>query len=179
MNGRPCKDNNYWGFCKGAWTTREEVKKGLEIYTVPGGMYNMIQRWRCKYCHFQGDAFQRTASGKKKKETIIDPNVYTSAVGIRYKWIFLAKCHVKKKNSGMGGQSAAQKGDMNYGCLICSLEGHVTGVYGNVETLMNHIFMEHAHSMPERMLAKTRCVVGREAKAEEEWDLNIPWKGSV
>lgn len=65
------------------------------------------------------------------------------------------------------------KEDCNYGCLICSVEGSVTGVYGNVETLMNHIFLEHARSIGDEVAGRARCVVGRRAGAEEEWDLNI------
>lgn len=135
----------------------------------------MIQKWRCKNCHFQGETFQRSIPGKKKKDTIVDPNIHTSSVGIRYRWIFLAKSHVKKKSMDISTPNATEKEDVNYGCLICSAEGHSTGVYGNVETLMNHIFMEHAKTMSENMLLKTKCIVGREARADEEWDINFPW----
>ncbi|KAF2204990.1 hypothetical protein GQ43DRAFT_437421 [Delitschia confertaspora ATCC 74209] len=172
MSGRPCKDNNYWGFCKGAWTIREDFKKGMETYTIPGGMYNTIQKWQCKHCKFLGDIYHKQTPGKKKKEQIVNPNINISAVGIKYRWIFLAKCHVKKKTIVPPGQTS--KEDTNYGCLICSVEGQVTGVYGNVETLMNHIFMEHARTMSERTLMQAKCILGREARPEEEWDINVP-----
>ncbi|PSN67445.1 hypothetical protein BS50DRAFT_391996 [Corynespora cassiicola Philippines] len=177
MSGRPCKDNNYWGFCKGAWAVREETKRGLGLQTRPDGMYNSHQIWQCKHCNFQGDTFSAPhPTRKNKKETVVDPSIYTSAVGIRYRWIFLAKSHVKKKTVESGGRinKRIQEEDCNYGCVICSNEGNVTGIYGNVETLMNHIFLEHVQSMNERVCAKSRCVMGRMAAAEEDWDLNIP-----
>jgi hypothetical protein len=187
MSGRPCKENNYWGFCKGAWTIREDLKRGLEVQTRPDGMYNTHQIWQCKHCHFQGETFSVPQPTKRnKKETIVDPNVHVSAVGIRYKWIFLAKSHVKKKtmaveigrtpltaSSKNGHGHGEEREDCNYGCLICSIEGSVTSIYGNVETLMNHIFLEHARDLSEATAVKSRCVIGRTAGYNEEWDLNI------
>ncbi|KAF2006901.1 hypothetical protein P154DRAFT_569597 [Amniculicola lignicola CBS 123094] len=187
MSGRPCKSNNYWGFCKGAWAIREELKRGLGVSTRPDGMYNTHQIWQCKHCHFEGKTFTAITPGKKKKETVVDPNVHTSAVGIRYRWIFLAKSHVKKasmssSNRGATAQvskNSGNNGDCNFGCVICSVEGNVTGIYGNVETLMNHVFLEHARGMGEGVARKARCVVGRVAGPEEDWDLNIPETGML
>lgn len=193
MSGRPCRDNNYWGFCKGAWAVREELKRGLSLTTRPDGMYNRYQIWECKHCHFAGNVVTAPHPTKKKKfETIVDPTVRVSTAGVRYKWIFLAKSHVKKKAMGevQGGRTsvavtssgskakgsgvAEAKEECNYGCVICSVEGNVTGIYGNVETLMNHIYQEHSRDMGEKVAAKSRCVVGRVAGAGEDWDLNIP-----
>lgn len=188
MDGRPCKDNNYWGFCKGAWATREDFKKGLGLGTRPEGLYNTSQIWQCKHCCFEGPSFTVPHPTKKnKKEVVIDPNIHTSAVGIRYRWIFLAKSHVKKKTiindtprtAGARKGAGTEDGDCSYGCVICSVEGKVTGIYGNVETLMNHIFMEHVRpgSMSETTMMRSKCVVGRTAESGEEWDLNASMEG--
>lgn len=168
MVGRPCKDNGYWGFCKGAWATREDLKKGLSVQSRPEGLYNTISIWQCKHCLFQGDTFG--GKGKKKNMTV-DPNVHVSAVGIRYRWIFLAKSHVKKKSVATN----TEKGECSYGCMFCCAEGRGTGIYGNVQTLMNHIFLEHAKGITEDVKEKTRCVVGRTAGPQEQWDINIPF----
>ncbi|KAF2733078.1 hypothetical protein EJ04DRAFT_577935 [Polyplosphaeria fusca] len=184
MDGRPCKDNNYWGFCKGAWAVREEVKKGLSIQTRPDGMYNSHQVWQCRHCNFEGPTFTAPHPHKpKKKETIVNPNVFVSAVGIRYRWMFLAKSHVRKRDLagariGPAGK-VAEKEDCNYGCVVCSVEGNVTGIYGNVETLMNHVFLEHAGGMGDKVAWKCKAVVGRVAGADEEWDINIPSLGGL
>ena len=40
---------------------------------------------------------------------------------------------------------------------------------------MNHIFVEHAKGVTEDVKEKTRCVVGRTAGPQEQWDINIPF----
>ena len=168
MNGRPCKDNNYWGFCKGAWDVREETKKGLALRTMPSGMYNTKDVWECRSCNFRGNTYTVTLPGKKaKKETIVDPNIHTSKSGIRYKWIFLAKSHVKKKTPDSAGE------ECNYGCVICSVELKVTSIFGNVDTLMYHL-LEHVSDMTQKTMLQTRCIVGRTAGTDEVWDINVP-----
>ncbi|KAF2815404.1 uncharacterized protein BDZ99DRAFT_472681 [Mytilinidion resinicola] len=173
MAGRPCKQNNYWGFCKGSWGVREEIKKGLSVQTRPEGLYNTVSVWQCKHCLFQGDTFQVAIPGKKKKEVIVDPNIHTSAVGIKYRFIFLAKSHVKRKSSSV---ISGTGGECSYGCVICCAEGKSTSVFGNVNTLMNHIFNSHAKGMTEEVQRSTKCVVGREPEPGEQWDVCIPFK---
>ncbi|KAF2852777.1 hypothetical protein T440DRAFT_516079 [Plenodomus tracheiphilus IPT5] len=169
MDGRPCKDNNYWGFCKGAWTIRENVSKGLQVRTQPSGYYNTKQMWECTACSFQGDMFSAPHPTKKNKSIeIVDPRIHISMAGIRYRWIFLAKSHVKKKPVDNLND------DCNYGCVICSAEGNVTGVYGGVESLMNHITLTHVADMSEKTRKKVNCVLGRVAGASEEFDINVP-----
>lgn len=185
MDGRPCKDNNYWGFCKGAWAMREDLKKGLGLESRPEGMYNTSQIWQCKHCCFEGPSYAIPHPTKKnKKEIVVDPNIHVAAVGIRYRWAFLAKSHVKKSNFASSNPNktphssrmGTEDGDVNYGCVICSVEGNVTGIYGNVETLMNHIFMEHVRpgSMSDATMLRSKLIMGRTAGAEEEWDVNVP-----
>ncbi|KAF1351574.1 hypothetical protein EJ07DRAFT_137555 [Lizonia empirigonia] len=167
MGGRPCKDNNYWGFCKGAWDVREDVKKGLALRNMPSGMYNTKEVWECKQCNFRGNTYVVTYPGKKKKETVVDPNIHTSKSGIRYRWIFLAKSHTKKKTSD------AASDECNYGCVICSVELKVSSIFGNVDTLMYHL-LEHVSGMTQTTMKQTRCIVGRTAGADEAWDINMP-----
>jgi hypothetical protein len=170
MDGRPCKANNYWGFCKGAWSIREDVKKGLSLRTQPSGMYNTKDIWECTSCTFKGATFNAPHPTKKNKEiTVVDPRIVTSASQIRYKWIFLAKSHIKKKAVDSHTE------DTNYGCVFCSLEDRVSSVYGGVETLMNHIALSHVADMSDVVRRKARCIIGREAgDAETDWDINIP-----
>jgi hypothetical protein len=161
MLGRPSKENNYWGFCKGAWTNREDWRKGLQTQVLPAGLYITKLVWRCKWCAFEGPLFG------EKKPYHIDPRVYTALEsGVRYKFLFLAKSHVKRK----------QGKDENtcFGCVVCTNEGKGTSIFGNVETLCNHILLEHAkNGMSEEMQAKNKCIVGRVAEAGEDFDFNI------
>ncbi|KAF2644765.1 hypothetical protein P280DRAFT_179519 [Massarina eburnea CBS 473.64] len=181
MGGRPCKDNNYWGFCKGAWATREELKKGFNLEARPTGMYTTSQVWQCKSCNFTGTSVLIPHPTKKnKKETIVDPTICSSSVGIRYRWAFLAKSHVKQTTPStkpIGYQrKPGESSDCSFGCTICSVERSVSGIFGNVETLMNHIFMEHVR--PGRLSSSTlksvHCIIDRTARSDEDWDLNIP-----
>ncbi|KAI4624247.1 uncharacterized protein J4E87_005746 [Alternaria ethzedia] len=163
MNGRPNKDNDYWGFCKGAWAVREDLKKGITVRTQPCGYYNTKQIWGCKHCTFTGDVFTKPHPTKKNKTVeIVDPRVKTSM------WIFLAKSHVKKK------AAEPSSNDDNFGCLLCSGQDKVTGVYGGVETLMNHIALTHVTDMSEQAQKKANCILGRVAGYDEDFDINIP-----
>lgn len=144
------------------------MKKGLALRTMPSGMYNTKEIWECKSCNFRGNTYIIAHPTKKnKKETIVDPNIHTSKSGIRYRWIFLAKSHVRKKTP----ESANE--ECNYGCIICSVESRVTSVFGNVDTLMYHL-LEHASDMSQMTMKQTKCIVGRTAGGDEEWDINMP-----
>ncbi|KAL6702771.1 hypothetical protein ACN47E_000955 [Coniothyrium glycines] len=170
MDGRPDKHNNYWGFCKGAWAVREDTNKGIVVRTQPSGMYNTKQVWECKECAFQGDIFTAPHPSKKHKTVqIVDPRIHVSMAGVRYRWIFLAKSHVKKRH-----EASTTRDECNYGCVFCSVEGNVTGVYGGVETLMSHIAQTHAADMSDRTRKMTNCVLGRVAVASEQFDVNMP-----
>jgi hypothetical protein len=86
MNGRPNKDNDYWGFCKSAWAVREDPKKGITVRTQPSGYYGTKQIWGCKSCTFTGDVFTKPHPTKKNKTVeIVDPRVKISMSGIRYR----------------------------------------------------------------------------------------------
>jgi hypothetical protein len=179
MSGRPCKDNSYWGFCKGSWETRESESKGLVLTSRPEGMFSTSQVWQCRHCLFEGLARSIPHPTKKnKKEAVLDDQIHTSATGIRYRWSFLAKSHVKKTSYSSGGRnSAEEEAECNFGCVICSVEGTVTGIYGGVETLMDHIANEHVYTgntMNHMTMVRSKVVVGRTAGEEEEWDVNIP-----
>ena len=178
MNGRPCKDNNYWGFCKGAWATREDTSKGLCLTSRPEGMFNTSQVWQCRHCLFEGPSCTIPhATKKNKKDVVIDTKVHVSAAGIRYRWSFLAKSHVKKNSYPSGSRnSSGEESACNYGCVICSVEGTVTGVYGGVELLMDHIAHDHVYTgnMNGMTMTRSKVVAGRLAGNEEDWDVNIP-----
>lgn len=183
MYGRPCKNNDYFGFCRGSWDTREDASKGLVVTSRPEGMFGSSQVWKCRHCVFEGPSRSIPHPTKKnKKKAVLDTQIHTSATGIRYRWAFLAKSHVKKSSySSAGRSSAGEEAECNFGCLICSVEGTVTGIYGGVETLMEHIANEHVYAgnMNHMTMVRSKVVVGRTAGEEEEWDVNIPSQESL
>lgn len=157
--GRPHKDNNYWGFCKGSWNVRESVKSGLSLHMVPTGVYGRSPYWKCRSCEFRTPAV-----GPFKA---LPTRVLSASCGISYKWLFLAKSHVRCSSAVAGAD------EYSYGCAFCSVEGRETGVYGDVDTLMSHIDMRHVGAMTEEVMRRTKCVVGRQPERGEDWDICV------
>ncbi|KAF2432857.1 hypothetical protein EJ08DRAFT_658846 [Tothia fuscella] len=167
MLGRPSKENSYWGFCKGSWTCREDWRKGLHVQTIPAGIYATQSVWRCKHCHFEGSIF-----GEKKPYSV-DTRVYTAQEsGVKYRWVFLAKSHVRKGHKV--GDSTC------FGCIVCAAEGKGTSIFGDVETLCKHLVAEHGRiEMSEEMQKRNRCIVGRSPTPSEDFDFCIPGEPSA
>ncbi|KAE8826985.1 hypothetical protein PTNB73_07794 [Pyrenophora teres f. teres] len=177
LDGRPNKDNNYWGFCKGAWAIREEAKRGLQPRTVPCGYYTTRQVFACKHCAFAGDVRKSPHPVKRGRSIeLIDPRVRISKSGIRYRWIFLAKSHIKKTVVDPVMDCWTED---NFGCVFCCVEGAASGVYGGVDALMEHVARVHVADMSERTRQKTNCILGRLAGEDEDWDINFPIFGEM
>ncbi|KAK8199825.1 uncharacterized protein BKA78DRAFT_13490 [Phyllosticta capitalensis] len=133
MQDGPSKQNGYYNFCKGAWGLREDFKKGLAIHAKPLGMYTSAMVWKCKCCAFEGPAWV------KSKPYRTDPNVYTfecrvptgpnssstMVVNIRYKWIFLAKSHVKVKQNSLFRRSTLSASSLSAGYSSAASNPHV------------------------------------------------------
>ncbi|QDS75574.1 hypothetical protein FKW77_005991 [Venturia effusa] len=177
LTGRPDRSNNYWGFCKGAWTIRSQWRKGLTTYEVPTGMYNSKTMWRCKHCTFEGDAFG------PKKPFDIDQRVYQKgASGVQYRWLFLAKSHTKRKvvlpSMATPFLKDSQVEKKAYGCVFCVGEGKETAFFGEVEMLCDHLLNEHGTGsgkrLSENLMTEIKCITGRKAGTEEDFDVNIP-----
>ena len=170
LTGRPEKKNNYWGFCKGAWSIRTDWRSGLVSQTLPQGLYGTQKVWQCKSCHFRGVMY-----GSSKPYST-DPRIHEDeGTGVRYRWLFLAKCHAKVGSSStVFGSTAYTPEEGGYGCLFCSLGNVASGVYGEKGSLFRHIVEEHRGNMDEAMAQRAWCVVGRRADAKEDFDINIP-----
>lgn len=66
----------------------------------------------------------------------------------------------------------------NFGCVFCCLEDRVSGVYGGVDTLMKHVLQVHGvKGVSEQVCRKAKCILGRVARVDEEFDVNIPFLG--
>ncbi|KAF2745097.1 hypothetical protein M011DRAFT_479253 [Sporormia fimetaria CBS 119925] len=127
-------------FCKGAISLQQNprsLKHALRLQTRPDGLYNHTRLFQCRHCHFSGPSYTSSSSGKK--EIISDPTIHISSTGIPYRWTYLAKSHVKTKMVGEMGVT----GMTSFACLVCMGVGRMSGVYGGVETLMEHLRDEH------------------------------------
>ncbi|KAJ9602776.1 hypothetical protein H2200_012556 [Cladophialophora chaetospira] len=200
---------NLGGFCKGA--VRQQLgarKKGfsLEHRRGPKGQEYF---WRCSKCNFDGPAAVSKAlpSGGRasaKVEKTLDATVRRSEGGIKYRWNFLAKCHVSKKLT-IG--DALNSGDV-FACYFCCAEGGAKGWLDNgvSDQLANlgvfgerkattvtvtptfhglHAFLAHleTHRLPNRtpgliVANEMNCIIGRLALEHEDFDLNLPPLGA-
>ncbi|KAI9707815.1 MAG: hypothetical protein M1836_000777 [Candelina mexicana] len=165
----PCPSNGYGGFCKGAWKLREHIKGALRLRDRPSGCYTTTELWQCSKCLFEGPVH-----GTAKRRGF-DIRVHTSH-GIRYRWAFLAKSHLKKKSYTVGGQYGEGRYDSQFGCIFCCVEGRRMPIFENVDGLMAHLVTHQVmpHSSEVFFSAKTRCIVGRYAGDTEDFDINIP-----
>ena len=95
-------DKQTLGFCKGAARLQIGLdKKAVSLSTRPAGLTGSIQFWKCRECNFEGPLHTSIpvaapGSKKSKPEKTFDPKIRVSTPenGIRYRWAFLAKCHV-------------------------------------------------------------------------------------
>jgi hypothetical protein len=191
-SGPPSKANNFHGFCKMAWKARENMDKAFEMTTAPFSVHSARQVFRCKDCMFEGKpgppAYPHKAGSDQaasssgtghfgsllkniKHKHGFEPQVYThEPTGLKYRYAFLAKSHVPKR----------QDSKPMYGCVFCVDMGRSTGVYGMVDMLMEHIHQAHVEDGEEglhlEIALKNRCVTGKADVGEDDlsWDFFIP-----
>ncbi|KAI9723047.1 MAG: hypothetical protein M1812_001496 [Candelaria pacifica] len=165
----PCPANGYGGFCKGAWKLREHIKGALRLRDRPSGCYTTTELWQCSKCLFEGPVH-----GTAKRRGF-DIRVHTLH-GIRYRWAFLAKSHLKKKSYTIGAHYGEGQYDSQFGCIFCCVEGKRMPIFEKVDSLMAHMVTHQVmpHSSEVFFSTKTRCIVGRTAGDSEDFDINIP-----
>ncbi|RMY75349.1 hypothetical protein D0863_02646 [Hortaea werneckii] len=160
---RPAKINNYHGFCKGAWQTRQAVQEGLSISLLQvTGRHEPVPHWKCKHCSFQARALNETT-------VVLPEQIFFDKSGVRYRWLFLARSHIPARDP----RSTVE--EYRYGCIFCAAQGHETAVHEGLDALMTHLLSRHKTPMltPE-VLAKTKCIVGGTPDKVQEWDINLP-----
>ena len=171
MNPRdflPCEANKYQGFCKGAWRAQiGDRKKAMDDRQRPGGMFNAARFWQCSKCQFEGRLVMLD-----KKTKAVDRRVLT-AEGLQFRWEFLFKSHVEKKDMSSDFLSAA------FGCMFCTAEGRGTPTFGGAQMLMAHL-QEHREKLPTgEVLYRMNAITGPRAPLEEDFDINIIAKDGV
>ena len=230
-------EKNTSTFCKGGIRLfLGYSKKSFIQAQKPLGMASFLPYWRCDKCMFEGPMAERPGPLDKKgrpgkAEKVYDPTVrecgaISSAVvgpdgrgegsgGVRYKWVFLAKCHVPLKSQpDPSGKVDGTKG--SFGCIFCIAEGAqrgwsnpsstpsvglnglglndaastfsgksgqsgsgsangITPVFGNLQLFMDHLQMHrHEENWPcGEMRGRMKCVVGRVADRNEDWEVNF------
>lgn len=189
----PSEENNFAGFCKGAWKLQLGLKKAFTAEIRPEGMYSNVPFWRCSKCYYEGPMMTISSSssssspgssGSKstRKTKTFDTRVRVHPpTGIRYRWAFLAKSHVSTRRflaMKTGPDTDGSAG--TFGCIFCCAERRTAApTFGNLASFMGHLLQHRSMTsmssgMVEALLERTRCVVGRVAGNEEDFDVNLP-----
>ncbi|KAJ5110476.1 hypothetical protein N7532_001011 [Penicillium argentinense] len=70
----PSRDNDYAGFCKGAWKLNSGFE-GFKVHNVPIGYYSLVPKWKCTNCFFDMPISPPSTSSSHKPT--FDEKVYT------------------------------------------------------------------------------------------------------
>lgn len=159
----PSENNEYAGFCKGAW--RQQIgdrKRAMEERVRPGGMYNAAKYVICKQCKFEGRSIpmNNTKSG-------FDMRVFKLVPGIQFRWEFMFKSHVQVK------EACSDPTKATFGCIFCCAEGRGTPIFGGINPFMNHLVVHREYLPTGDVLYRMNCLVGRQAASDEDFDINI------
>lgn len=166
-------------FCQGAIELSESPHDGfsaveplpLEWFPSPddGRPTSDVRILQCKHCGFCGNQLQVDYNGPE-----FDTESILSKTGIKYRWLFLAKSHVMTGRRFLRWYKNSYL-DREYCCIFCSTQGTPMEKFRGAETLMDHIWKSHRHmELPSQATAKVVCIMGREADANERFDINIP-----
>ncbi|KLJ08811.1 hypothetical protein EMPG_15750 [Blastomyces silverae] len=190
----PSEDNKYAGFCKGAWKMQTGTRKAMRADQRPVGMFSQVLFWRCRECNFEGPmnlssenppstsmhtpSFSRTTPLDQPSRSFDHRVQVHPGTGIRYRWAFLAKSHgyCKRVPPTTDGSTCS------YGCIYCCSERRGPApIFGNVDTFMEHLrthdgakIRGHSPRPEQELLNRTKCLMGRLAHDQEEFDINIP-----
>lgn len=155
----PAADNNYLGFCKGAWKlqcgAKDAVKRKLEFnngWSSSEVPYLACYSSRCVFAY-------RLPLDQIEK-------VWHSSKGVSFRWGFLAKSHVAQ------GRVSSER--YAYQCMFCALMGEKPTVFHGVDTLMAHVSGHRGPNvLPPEVLHRTKCIADRVAVDEEGFDINL------
>jgi hypothetical protein len=129
-------DKHLHGFCKGAVRLQAGLdRKAFGVQNRAHGSSGISSYWCCEKCNFEGPLYNivNTSDEKKRKkekpERIFDPKIRVSQSGmIRYRWAFLARCHVPVKDIVPQNTEAGKDGSFgSFGCIFCCAEGKARG----------------------------------------------------
>ncbi|KAL2005136.1 hypothetical protein VTN00DRAFT_2986 [Thermoascus crustaceus] len=178
----PSEENNFAGFCKGAWKLQLGLKKAFSAEIRPEGMYSNVPFWRCSKCYYEGPMMTISSSGSSGSRSTRKTKTFDTRVrvhpptGIRYRWAFLAKSHVSTRRFLAMKTSSDKDGSAGtFGCIFCCAERRTAApIFGNLASFMEHLLQHRSMSSVEALLERTRCIVGRVAGNDEDFDVNLP-----
>ena len=178
------KSDGNSSFCQSAHVLQGgSPEEAFSLAKRPVGFTNKIFVWQCKKCAFNGPARAPPGAAIGKADMCFDSRVRKNADGIRYRWVFLAKCHVSKR---LSPPTEDQCEFGTFCCIFCFVErskgksptedSSSMPVFQNIQSFMTHL-NEHRiqSSWPDVETRKqTNLIVGRIANDSEAFDINLP-----
>lgn len=171
----PSEENDYLGFCKGAWRLQNgDRKKAVTLSTdwSTRSATSNVEFTICRKCKFECHSNPKT----------IWTQVWVyGSLGIKLRWPFLAKSHVPQQTT-LDRQDARQC-MFCYKCMFCVFEGlggNAPVIHG-LSSYLQHISQTHRETpLSEVVLYKTHCIQGRSCNSNEKFDINLfPVSGDV
>ncbi|KAI7084740.1 hypothetical protein KC356_g6467 [Hortaea werneckii] len=176
----PTPENDFLGFCKGAWKLQNGDRKAMTKSKEfnEGWSGNSIYLLACTQskCAF---------AGHLPLDQIWTKVITVEAKGLKIRWPFLAKSHVQQ-------YKVRREKQYQFQCMFCVYlnNNNNHGVqhegqqqkretYTGTDAYLEHVSQTHrGETLGAILMYKTRCITERVADDEEEFDVNL-WPLSV
>lgn len=172
----PTPENDFLGFCKGAWKLQTGDRKGAfskrgeaEAWSRhASSVSNTLQYLTCSHgrCSFRSH-FSHPNTDYIWNRIFVDADR-----GLRYRWTFLAKSHVYQRGVPL-------RHEYGFQCLFCVFLGvqHPHRATG-LPDYLDHVAKEHrlsaaAGPLSDVILHRAGCIADREASDSEIFDINF------
>lgn len=157
MLAKPTSENNYLGFCKGAWRMQNGDKRAMHPSQEMDTFQSHVLYLSCssRKCTFE----TRLSDEDRRK-------VHKSGLRLKLRWAFLAKSHIPQSRGH----------DFSYQCQFCALTGSGHDelvVYRGVDALLEHVASHRGEVLGDVVLDRTCCINDRIAGDDEDFDLNL------
>lgn len=154
----PTPQNNFLGFCKGAWRVQNDDPKAMtEARDFAQTAQSKMTFPSCTKCAFRGHQDTKSIWNKVNVD---------EARGLKWRWSFLAKSHVKQKT--------VRDRHYAYQCLFCVFMGQKEPIIYTQNTYLDHVSKDHRKEMlDEVVLYRTRCINDRVCENSEQFDINL------
>lgn len=152
--------NNYAGFCKGAYLLQYGKSEGLKRRNQSTGMTGEGWYMACcsSKCAFQGAARQ------VGRQWLCDNSSFV-AHGVICTWLFLAKSHVT--------QSSIKRGVGHFRCIFCVLLGESSPIYDGRSALLKHVSGHAGASVATTLLEGPLTVSDCGVTPAQQFDINF------
>ncbi|KAI7211604.1 hypothetical protein KC333_g7590 [Hortaea werneckii] len=163
----PTPENDFLGFCKGAWKLQNGDRKAM----TKSKEFN--EGWSGNSIYLLACTQSKCAFAGHLPLDQIWTKVWTvEAKGLKIRWPFLAKSHIQQ-------YKVRREKQYQFQCMFCVYLG-VGGeegkreIYTGTDAYLDHVSKEHrGEIMGAILMYKTRCITERVADDDEEFDVNL------